>query len=123
MSVHLWSAPPLSQGDPEPPISLTVLRRGPVTVAAVGGELDMDTSPWLTRLVAGLIEDRPVRLVLDLAGVTFCGAAGLRSLLLARQEVSAANGLLVLRNPSPVTRQVLALTHLADAFQIQLTDG
>ena len=83
---------------------------GPIVIA-LEGELDLASGAELARAVASA-PPRPRRVVLDVAGLTFVDAAGLRALLRVEQELRAAGRELAVRGRSPALRRLL---HLADA--------
>jgi anti-anti-sigma factor len=111
MSIHRISHSLTPLARPAPRLSLRTTHDGPAVVIQLSGELDPATVPLLTELVAETARRRSaVRLVLDLAGVTFFCAAGIHAFLAARRCVVATGGALVLRAPSPAVRRVLAIT-------------
>ena len=61
--------------------TVTVSRRETEAVVAVTGEIDVSTVPRLTAAVDEVLVDAPPRVVLDLAGVTFCDSQGLGTLV------------------------------------------
>ncbi|MCW2640805.1 MAG: hypothetical protein JWP76_3111 [Dactylosporangium sp.] len=99
-------------------MSLELASAGPVTVIAVSGELDMSNAHLIAELAEDILRDKPLRLVLDLARVTFFCADGVRALLRIRRAVAAEAGQLVLRDPSPITLRVLAITGVLRQFAI-----
>jgi anti-sigma B factor antagonist len=97
-----------------------------VAYVKVAGELDFDSAPLLTDVVGHVIR-RPVfryrrKLVVDLAKLSFCDAAGATALLAIRDRVRSAGGELTLRNPSPITLKVLRLSGTRDAFDIRVIE-
>jgi len=109
------------------PAELLALRcdnSGPIAVITVGGDLDIFTSHLLTELADGVLSDRrPLIMVLDLAALRFFGAEGISALLHVRATATAIGTHLVLRNPSPMTRTVLAITAMLDTFDITAGAG
>ncbi|WP_410592026.1 STAS domain-containing protein [Amycolatopsis sp. lyj-23] len=85
-------------------------RPGVVTVA-VSGELDSVTVPGLDKAVRDALAARPWRLTVDLTAVTFCGSAGLRTLVALHAAAGAAAARMAVR-PSPAIGRLLAVTHL-----------
>ena len=83
----------------------------------VTGDLDLITRPVLVERLSAVLDARPRRLVLDLAGAGFmdCGSA--------RVVASAARflpeGRLIIRRPSPMVRRVLELTGYAADCEIE----
>ncbi len=83
MSIRKVSGPPFS--DPEPVevhhgwhMSLDLVRSGPATVVTVHGDIDIDNAHLIPELVGCLGEAPLQRFLLDLAQVSFLGAAGIR---------------------------------------------
>lgn len=82
---------------------------------AMSGDLDMATTGLLQRRVAATLEqDRPRRLVVDVADVTFCDSSGIHAFLLAREAANRRGVTFVLANPSGITRRTLEITGLLE---------
>jgi anti-anti-sigma factor len=91
------------------------------TVVTVHGELDITTTHLLTELVDSLVRQPAVahlHLILDLAGVSFFCAHGIRALLYADRAVQSVAGRLTLRSPSLKVRRVLDITSDSAFFEI-----
>jgi anti-anti-sigma factor len=101
-------------------MALELIRCGPVTVVTVRGEIDVDNAHLIPELVGCLGEAPVYRLTLDLAQVTFFGAAGIRALLQTQAIVQRNGGQLILGNPSSIVRMTLTATGLSDRFRIRL---
>lgn len=121
MFAHRMSARLKPRRYRDPLLSLHVATSGRVTVVAVRGEVDMSNAHLLTELAGCLLCDHPPRLVLDLAEVTFFGAAGINALLRIQQAATADAGDLVLRDPSRIIVRVLTATGDIGQFQIHST--
>jgi anti-sigma B factor antagonist len=90
-------------------LTFSLERRDREVCLAVAGELDLATHPALCAAAVEVLQP-PVRaLLLDLGGVTFCGAAGVTSLLTIRRAAAAAGISLVLTGTQPSVRRVLDL--------------
>lgn len=102
-------------------VALTVAVSHPtvqVTVVAPAGELDLLTSPILDRCVQYELHDRRhTQLILDVSHLSFCGVAGLRSLLTARELANYHRTYLYLVS-CPRVGRLLHLTGLHDQFVI-----
>lgn len=86
-------------------------RREPVWVMTVAGEVDLAGIPEVTR-GAEAVPRTARKLVVDLAGVTFIDAAGLRGLRKILID-GATRGLSVqFRSPSPIISRVASLAGL-----------
>jgi anti-anti-sigma factor len=81
-------------------------------VATLAGELDLATRPELDIALDKAIGEDVPTVVLDLADVTFVDASSLRSFGEAAQRLRAEGRTLVLRNPSRLTRRLLAITDI-----------
>ncbi len=77
------------------------------------GELDACTAPLVEFAVAELLTRRPNQLVVDVAGLDFCDATGLRILLAARDSCSAHGTAFSLVGLHPRLRKMLALLQAA----------
>ncbi len=70
----------------------TVLEKDGVTVIAITGDVDADTSSTLENTIVQVLETGQNRLVLDFSGVDFLASAGLRVILNAQQRAHARGG-------------------------------
>ncbi|MBE3008103.1 STAS domain-containing protein [Microbispora sp. NEAU-D428] len=81
------------------------------------GEIDMSTSG---RLFSGVLEvlrrQRPSRIEVDLAGVTFLDASGVRALLMSQTAAAEAGCRLTLIKPSRMAYRVLEIVGLLETF-------
>lgn len=85
---------------------------GPVAIATVTGELDFTTAPGLAERLLEVAQRHPQRLVLDLHAVAFLDLSGARAILTIREALGGACPV-ILRNPRPSARKILAATGLA----------
>lgn len=85
-------------------------------VITVTGELDLCTARLHHDELLALCTSEGVRVVLELAGLTFCDAAGLSLLLQARDQVAATGGDTALAAPPRAVTRVLGLAGLTSAF-------
>lgn len=82
------------------------------------GEIDMLTSTRLSDAVNDLLNEAPPRIVLDLAGVTFCDSQGLGTLVVLSRKATTAQSVLVLTNVADFLLRVLDITGLRSALMI-----
>jgi len=119
MSIRV-SVPLIRTLSPEDLLCVTLVDPGPVALMELRGDLDMATAHLLTDLADHVLRGRtPLVLVLDLAKLRFFCADGIRALEHVDQTATAHMTHLVLRDPSPITRDVLAITGMLDAFDIK----
>ncbi len=99
-------------------MSLTVSteQQGDVAVVTVAGELDMATAPTLQDEVTRLVEAGQVRLVFDLADVSFCDSTGLSVFVRARNRTGAAGGDVRLAAPQRSVQRILEVSGLVDVL-------
>ncbi len=86
------------------------LSAGPVAVTRVAGELDLLTGPALAAHLAAALDRVPSHLVIDVAGVQFCGARGLALLADTARAATTAGIGYALAGTSPQLDRVIGLT-------------
>lgn len=79
----------------------------------------MLTATRLSTVVNEVLADPPPRIVLDLAGVSFCDSQGLGTLVVLSRKASRAQSLLVLSNVGDFLLRVLDITGLRSALMIR----
>ena len=82
------------------------------------GEIDLSTAGRLTGTVNTLLAEPPPRVVLDMAGVTFCDSQGLGTLVVLSRKATMAQSVLVLTNVGDFLLRVLEITGLRPALMI-----
>jgi anti-sigma B factor antagonist len=91
-------------------------RRADMVVLSLSGELDLATSALLERELDAAEAARPMRLVVDLAGLEFIDSSGLNTLVQAHERASENGHQLLLRQgPRPV-RRLFELTNTVGLF-------
>ena len=91
-------------------------RRGDATVVAVRGEIDIATVPELAGRLDELRPEDLRELIVDLDGVGYLAADGLRVLVRLRRRVRDGGGSLRLVCGSPRVRRVFQVTDLDKVF-------
>ena len=102
---------------------LAVTTTAAATVVAVGGGLDLGGTGRLGRVLAEETGLGPETLLVDLAGVRHCSAAGLSVLLTAAAEADRAEVPFALVGCPPVVRRMLALLRLEAVLPCHRTVG
>jgi anti-sigma B factor antagonist len=100
------------------PIDAHIERLDGEVHVSLRGEIDLVTAPALTALLDEVVDERPSRVVVDMAEVGFLDSSGLSALVHARNRLHDQDGRLAVRAPSPALRKLLALTHLYDIIEI-----
>jgi anti-sigma B factor antagonist len=85
-------------------------------VFTLAGEIDMLTVTRLAAQVTEAIAESPNRIVLDMAGVTFCDSQGLGTLVVLSRKASHAQVVLMLTNVGDFLLRVLDITGLRSAL-------
>lgn len=98
-------------------LDLSVEHHENVTVVGLQGEVDLTTAPELAACLRRCTRDGVGDVVVDLGGLRFLGAQGLRALVDGRDRLRRRGGQLVLRSPSPFTAKLLRLTGLHDHLE------
>ncbi|MEU6411791.1 STAS domain-containing protein [Microbispora sp. NPDC046933] len=81
------------------------------------GEIDMSTAGQLHEGVLGVLRrQRPSRIEVDLAGVTFLDAAGIGALVMSRAAAARVGCRLTVVNPRPMGYRLLQVVGLLEAF-------
>ncbi len=83
-------------------LPIAVEDRGPVTVVAVGGELDLSSAPELLQALTRLVDAGRRDLVVDLSGVRFCDSSGLSVLVRVKNRLDGLGGDVTLAGAHPI---------------------
>ena len=99
-------------------VMIEVQARSGITTIVVKGELDLVTMPLLATQLNLAVQDRPSRLVFDLAGTRFvdCGSA---RLIATAGHWLPGSPRPVIRRPAPGVRRILELTGLDALCEIE----
>ena len=104
-----------------PELSITVQRAPDELTFVLAGEIDVLTVAKLSALVNEELADPPARMVLDMAGVTFCDSQGLGTLVVLSRKAQHARSVLSLANVGDFLMRVLDITGLRSALMISST--
>ncbi|GLY98308.1 STAS domain-containing protein [Actinoplanes sp. NBRC 103695] len=104
-----------------PELSITVNRAPDEVTFILAGEIDVLTVANLSALVNEELADPPARMVLDMAGVTFCDSQGLGTLVVLSRKAQHARSVLSLANVGDFLMRVLDITGLRSALMISST--
>lgn len=87
-----------------------------VTIVAVAGRLDTQTSPELSLRLGELLHSGHGRLLIEASRLTYIGSAGFRALLLSAKTASAQGGCVALCSVTAAMRRMIELAGLGAAF-------
>ena len=101
-----------------PELSITVQHAPDEVVLHLAGEIDVLTVTSLSTIVNETLAEPPARIVLDMAGVTFCDSQGLGTLVVLSRKAQHARSVLALTNVGEFLLRVLDITGLRTALMI-----
>jgi anti-sigma B factor antagonist len=101
-----------------PELSIAVHNAPGQVVFHLAGEIDVLTVTKLSTMVNEILADPPPRIVLDMAGVTFCDSQGLGTLVVLSRKAQHAQSVLALANVGDFLLRVLDITGLRSALMI-----
>jgi anti-sigma B factor antagonist len=106
-----------------PELSIAVQRAPDEVVFHLAGEIDVLTVTRLSAMVNEVLgePELPARIVLDMAGVTFCDSQGLGTLVVLSRKAQHARAVLSLANVGDFLMRVLDITGLRSALMISST--
>ncbi len=92
-----------------------------VQVLRPQGRLDSETSPELKRQALETIGRGGRRLLLDLRDLAYISSAGLRAVLVAAAEMTAAGGKLAISSPNPQVAEVFDISGFVSVVDMHAT--
>ncbi|GIM92930.1 STAS domain-containing protein [Paractinoplanes toevensis] len=101
-----------------PELTIEVERAPDEVVLHLAGEIDVLTVANLSAIVNETLGEPPPRIVLDMAGVTFCDSQGLGTLVVLSRKAQHARSVLSLTNVGEFLMRVLDITGLRSALMI-----
>jgi anti-sigma B factor antagonist len=101
-----------------PELSIAVHNAPGQVVFHLAGEIDVLTVTKLSTMVNEILVEPPPRIVLDMAGVTFCDSQGLGTLVVLSRKAQHAQSVLALANVGDFLLRVLDITGLRSALMI-----
>jgi anti-sigma B factor antagonist len=87
-------------------------------VLPLEGEIDLHVSPRVSAALAAMIEEKPQRLVVDLAKVTYIDSSGLAVLIEGMQNVEAYGGKFILAGIQENVKPIFEIARLDQVFII-----
>ena len=87
-------------------------------VLPLEGEIDLHVSPRISASLGAMIEQKPQRLVVDLANVTYIDSSGLAVLIEAMQNVEAYGGKFILAGIQENVKPIFEIARLDQVFII-----
>jgi anti-sigma B factor antagonist len=104
-----------------PELSIAEEHASDEVILHLAGEIDVLTVTKLSAMVNDILQDPPIRIVLDMSGVTFCDSQGLGTLVVLSRKAQHARAVLALANVGDFLMRVLDITGLRSALMISST--
>jgi anti-sigma B factor antagonist len=101
-----------------PELSIEIEYAPDEVVLHLAGEIDVLTVTKLSAIVNETLAEPPARIVLDMAGITFCDSQGLGTLVVLSRKAQHARAVLALTNVGDFLLRVLDITGLRSALMI-----
>ncbi|MDP9799429.1 anti-anti-sigma factor [Catenuloplanes nepalensis] len=112
-SFHAFESPESTTYPVTPLACTSITQEGDTLRIAFAGDLDADTADRFVHAVTQAMDAMPLpRLQIDLAGIDFISAAGLRALLTCHRRAAGQQRLLTIRDPQPAVRHVLRVAEI-----------
>jgi anti-anti-sigma factor len=92
------------------------------TIVSVCGEVDLLTAPTLHAAINALVDQGRPGIVLDLTGLTFMDASGLRVIADASVNLATSSRRLTVRSAPAMTRQILDITRVSELIQLEVVN-
>jgi len=103
-------------------MKMATRRAGDATILDVSGDIDLESSPDLRKLLLASLKEPP-GVILNLIRVRYIDSSGIASLVEGWQEAKNRQHRLVLFGLTEVARNVLKLTHLLKLFEVYETES
>ncbi|MCC3764640.1 STAS domain-containing protein [Glycomyces sp. TRM65418] len=100
-------------------LDISVYREANETIVLLSGEIDLHTAPRLSAAVDDALTEDPVRVVLDMRGVTFCDSRGLGTLVILARAAARSRAVLVLANLGDFLKRLLSVSGIGEHFVIR----
>jgi anti-anti-sigma factor len=89
------------------------------TILHVRGDVDLLTAPTLHAALNAVVDHSHVEVVLELAGLTFMDASGLRVIADISTRLATSSRVLIVRSAPPMTRRILELTQVSNFIRLE----
>ncbi|MBF0528164.1 MAG: STAS domain-containing protein [Deltaproteobacteria bacterium] len=91
-------------------------------VVTVSGRLDAVTAPDLEKNLTTILEQNHLKIIVNMAGLTYISSAGLRCILSASKKLSSKRGKLMLTMVQGMVKEVFQMAGLYDLLTVYSSD-
>jgi len=102
----------------EPNLQLRTQREADVTIVELAGEIDLRTAPRLRDAFIKLLDERPERIILALADVSYVDSSGVGTIVELKRRMARSGGDVILVGLRPRVRSLFEITRLDNFFTI-----
>jgi len=99
------------------PLEITIDRDSDDVRLVVSGEVDLETSASLREALSEIVSSRHVSL--DLTGVGYMDSTGLRTILVAKEEIERAGGTLDVAAASTIVSRLIEISGVSELLAHQ----
>lgn len=92
---------------------------GDRVILGVRGDVDLLTAHTLDGMLRALVDEGHLDVVLDLGGLSFIDAAGLRAIANAAERAVQTRGVLSVRSAPPLALRILHVTRLSEVIRLE----
>src|SRR4026209_811799 len=89
------------------------------TILHVRGAVDLVTAPTLHAALNAVVDQSRVNIVLELGGLTFMDASGLRVIADISTRLATSSRVLILRSAPQMTRRILETTQVSTLIRLE----
>jgi anti-sigma B factor antagonist len=89
-----------------------------VSIVAIVGDLDTNTSPILDSEISTLLESGCAKMVINLTDTGYVSSAGLRIFLATAKKITANQGAVKLANPNSVVQEILDISGFSTILDV-----
>ena len=99
-------------------MDVTINKKDEKTFVTLNGRIDTTNAEQFQQDIAPLIEGDSPDIDIDCTGMTYTSSQGLRILLMLQKSVIARKGKMVMRNMSPMVKEVFDITGFTNIITI-----
>jgi anti-anti-sigma factor len=104
-------------------LNITTRTQGDVTIVALAGNLDSNTSPQAQQSLDGILTGGCRKLVVDCTALDYISSAGLRVLLGVAKRLKGAGGALRLFGLNETVREVFQISGFSTILAVSVTEA
>ena len=104
-------------------MNITTRTQSDVTIVALAGNLDSNTSPQAQQAIDGILAGGARKLVVDFTALDYISSAGLRVLLGAAKRLSGAGSALRLFGLNATVREVFEISGFSTILAVVATEA